>query len=112
MSKDVVCHSERSEESVVALSVRLHLLFLPAAGFSHDNGQTQRPNSAGRYAGDSAASGTRQLCPTFDESSVLVGGWNVCRRHSVRLACVVSEGLTQTRKCYIVFGTGCPRLSF
>ena len=75
------------------------LLFLPAAGFSHDNGQTQRPNSAGRYAGDSAASGTRQLCPIFDESIVQVGDWNRCRRHSVRLACVVSEDLTHAGKC-------------
>ncbi len=82
----------------------MHLLFLPAAGFSHDNGQTQRPNSAGRYAGDSAASGTRQLCPTFDESSVLVGEWNVCRRHSVRLASVVSEGLTQNGSTSSFFG--------
>ncbi len=29
-------------------------------------------------------------------------------RVSVRLASVVSEGLTQTRKCHIVFGIDCP----
>ncbi len=81
----------------------MHLLFLPAAGFSHDNGQTQRPNSAGRYAGDSAASGTRQLCPTFDESSVQVGDWNRLRRHSVRLASVVSEVLTRQGNASYIF---------
>ncbi len=94
------CHSERSEESVVALLVRLHLLFLPAAGMWWIN------NGLFSFSGELAYRHVNRgyLCHVNSQ-------FNVCRtlvsddasRRAVRLARVVSEGLTRQGNASYIF---------
>ncbi len=88
----------------------VHLLFLPAAG--------------GHRQPDYTGEGSWVIVSTCDvllsyhlwtpgAKSATGKAYNTrWGAKSVRLASVVSEGLTQTWKCHIVFGIGCPRLSF
>ena len=76
-------------------------------------GETYREGGYYQPSTTSGATVARALIWRHTEFGTLSGQWDFRHaRKSVRLASVVSEGLTQTRKCYIVFGTGCSRLSF
>ncbi len=99
-----VCHSERSEESVVALSVRLHLLFLPAAGTEEvgKGGMMYFNEHVYLHVADcNTEAGSYRW--QFSDAGVVLAGRSRCRRYSVRLACVVSEDLTEVwKKCQSV----------
>ncbi len=96
MSKDVVCHSERSEESISALLVQCSLLFLPAAGFVRfANGAYQ--GTAAIYLGSSlmVVGVPATLWYKDNEFWCIRDNWvNSCWLGVVRLASVVSEVLT------------------
>ncbi len=104
---------EHGEESVQGLVIGHchHLLFLPAAGMMQQ-GNGYYPNQVWCWSAFSnvteraiAVVGRPDRFRAFDQ-------WSLFCFSAVRLASVVSEGLTQTWKCHIVFGIGCPRLSF
>ncbi len=93
----------------------MYLLFLPAAGWCAEaNGE--RTFVLGGSAIWSRVARNAELGYNiyFTWATFFGDGRQRDRRtyNSVRLASVVSEGLTQTWKCHIVFGIGCPRLSF
>ncbi len=92
------------------------LLFLPAAGFRLENGvlYSTFPDNQVALHGRTAGHATNLVFGVC-AGDALIDLWRVrprARMYSVRLASVVSEELTQTWKCHIVFGIGCPRLSF
>ena len=106
------CNSVCGEEYIVNLFVLSPFLFLPAAGQRKSDSISQDGKMLSYWTASSydVNQAWRVLISAggFDANSYNSRFWG----WSIRLARVVSEGLTQTWKCHIVFGIGCHRLSF